>query len=273
MLPAVTEPALSAQVRARYGHKSPYLKGGSSNNIGCDFCNMAVEYIRLALHNNKTTAEIEEVSLFCSQAELCWQLICTISAVSPYKYKLLLDCSQRRDVILYLINMCTHGVRARHSTMRLGGGAVAMCAQWTHIKYLLLIDLLLPCKLEQSDGVVGGCTSAHIFQGSQLKQDLATCLVHVYLCAQEVEGLCTMLDFGGPAMLKCAKVKSLPTISFKVAGKEFKLAPEQYVLKVDAGLCLPIAIFRCMLSDLVISLTFVHLANQMYLGLQAYWGI
>lgn len=56
----------------RYGHKQPGClhnmqdsssssNGGSSNNIGCDFCNMAVEYIKLALHNNKTTAEIEEV--------------------------------------------------------------------------------------------------------------------------------------------------------------------------------------------------------------------
>jgi phytepsin len=101
------------KIRERYGHQSTLgtVSGSSSNNIGCDFCNMAVEYIKLALHNNKTTAEIEE----------------------------------------------------------------------------------------------------------------------------EVEGLCTMLDFGGPAMVKCAKVKQLPTISFKISGKDFMLEPEQYVLKIDAG--------------------------------------
>jgi hypothetical protein len=31
-------------------------------------------------------------------------------------------------------------------------------------------------------------------------------------CMQEVEALCDMLDFGGPAMVQCAKVKSMPTI-------------------------------------------------------------
>jgi phytepsin len=53
---------------------------------------------------------------------------------------------------------------------------------------------------------------------------------------QEVEALCDMLDFGGPAMVECAKLKSMPTISFTIAGREFMLAPEQYVLRVDAGM-------------------------------------
>jgi hypothetical protein len=38
--------------------------GGSSNNIGCDFCNMAVQYIKLALHNNQTIEQIEEVGSY-----------------------------------------------------------------------------------------------------------------------------------------------------------------------------------------------------------------
>lgn len=38
--------------------------GGSSNNIGCDFCNMAVQYIKLALHNNQTVEQIEQVGAF-----------------------------------------------------------------------------------------------------------------------------------------------------------------------------------------------------------------
>lgn len=44
-----------------------------------------------------------------------------------------------------------------------------------------------------------------------------------------------MLDFGGPAMVECAKVKQLPTIAFKIGGKEFMLEPKQYILKIDAG--------------------------------------
>jgi hypothetical protein len=37
-----------------------------SNNIACDFCNMAVQYIKLALHNNQTIEQIEQVG--CCQA-------------------------------------------------------------------------------------------------------------------------------------------------------------------------------------------------------------
>jgi hypothetical protein len=36
--------------------------GSGSNSIGCDFCNMAVQYIKMALQNNQTTAQIEAVS-------------------------------------------------------------------------------------------------------------------------------------------------------------------------------------------------------------------
>lgn len=52
---------------------------------------------------------------------------------------------------------------------------------------------------------------------------------------QEVEQLCQFLDFGGPAMVKCSKVHTLPTIAFTIGGKEFSLTPEQYILKIDAG--------------------------------------
>jgi len=36
-------------------------------------------------------------------------------------------------------------------------------------------------------------------------------------------------------MVKCADVKKLPTIAFKIGGKDFELQPEQYILKIDAG--------------------------------------
>lgn len=52
---------------------------------------------------------------------------------------------------------------------------------------------------------------------------------------QELEGLCSLMDFGGPAMISCAKLKSLPTIAFTIGGRNFTLTPKQYVLRVDAG--------------------------------------
>jgi len=102
------------KLRSRYGHVSPASANGggsSSNSIGCDFCNMAVQYIKMALHNNQTLAQIE----------------------------------------------------------------------------------------------------------------------------QEVEQMCNLLDFGGPAMVTCSKVKDLPTLTLTIGGREFTLTPEQYILKVDAG--------------------------------------
>ncbi|KIZ01760.1 cathepsin D, partial [Monoraphidium neglectum] len=36
------------------------LKASSSNGFGCDFCNTAVEYVKIALRNNQTIEEIEE---------------------------------------------------------------------------------------------------------------------------------------------------------------------------------------------------------------------
>ncbi len=38
-----------------------YASGASANNLGCDFCNTAVEYVKIALRNNQTVEEIEEV--------------------------------------------------------------------------------------------------------------------------------------------------------------------------------------------------------------------
>lgn len=61
-----------------------------------------------------------------------------------------------------------------------------------------------------------------------------------------------MLDFGGPAMVKCAKVKQLPTIAFKIGGREFMLAPEQYILKIDAGQS------RCLTSILNLNIESLH---------------
>jgi hypothetical protein len=54
------QPLLQLQRKAGWKPNSSSV-GSSSNNIGCDFCNMAVEYIKLALHNNQTLEQIEAV--------------------------------------------------------------------------------------------------------------------------------------------------------------------------------------------------------------------
>lgn len=50
----------------------------------------------------------------------------------------------------------------------------------------------------------------------------------------KLAGLCDSLSFLGTsqAVVDCDKMSSLPDISFTIAGKEFGLTPEQYILKV-----------------------------------------
>jgi hypothetical protein len=52
---------------------------------------------------------------------------------------------------------------------------------------------------------------------------------------QDIEAACSLVDFGGPAMLDCARVKELPTVTLSIGGREFTLAGHEYVLRVDAG--------------------------------------
>ncbi|GBF97742.1 lysosomal aspartic protease [Raphidocelis subcapitata] len=52
---------------------------------------------------------------------------------------------------------------------------------------------------------------------------------------EEVEQLCRLVDFGGPAEVDCARVAGLPPITLSIGGRDFQLAPEQYVLRIDAG--------------------------------------
>ena len=69
-----------------------------------------------------------------------------------------------------------------------------------------------------------------------------TCDMQVALANNETEsqiedklaGLCDSLSFLGSsqAVVDCDKISSLPDISFTIAGKEFGLTPEQYILKV-----------------------------------------
>ncbi|KAF5760506.1 putative phytepsin [Helianthus annuus] len=48
--------------------------------------------------------------------------------------------------------------------------------------------------------------------------------------------LCTVIQSPlGQSSVDCAKITSLPTISFTIGGKEFELSPDQYILKVGEG--------------------------------------
>lgn len=51
----------------------------------------------------------------------------------------------------------------------------------------------------------------------------------------KLAGLCDSLSFLGSsqAVVDCDKLSELPDISFTIAGKEFGLTPEQYILKVS----------------------------------------
>ena len=73
---------------------------------------------------------------------------------------------------------------------------------------------------------------------------------YVYVCLQvalannetetqiedKLAGLCDSLSFLGSsqAVVDCDKLSELPDVSFTIAGKEFGLTPEQYILKVSA---------------------------------------
>lgn len=52
---------------------------------------------------------------------------------------------------------------------------------------------------------------------------------------QQVEGLCGLISMGGPAMVDCESLPGMPTIELTIAGRSFKLTPEQYILTVTAG--------------------------------------
>lgn len=51
----------------------------------------------------------------------------------------------------------------------------------------------------------------------------------------KLAGLCDALSFLGSsqAVVDCDKLSELPDVSFTIAGKEFGLTPEQYILKVE----------------------------------------
>ncbi|GBF89553.1 hypothetical protein Rsub_02271 [Raphidocelis subcapitata] len=52
---------------------------------------------------------------------------------------------------------------------------------------------------------------------------------------KDIEAACSLIDLGGPSVVDCAAVAAMPPVVLSIGGREFELAPEQYVLRVDAG--------------------------------------
>ncbi|GFR41721.1 hypothetical protein Agub_g2472 [Astrephomene gubernaculifera] len=53
--------------------------------------------------------------------------------------------------------------------------------------------------------------------------------------AEAVGTLCDQISFGGPSVVDCASLPTLPTLTLRIGGRSFPLSPRQYVLRVDAG--------------------------------------
>lgn len=50
-----------------------------------------------------------------------------------------------------------------------------------------------------------------------------------------LDGLCNTMSFGGPDVIDCATVSSLPTLVFTIGGATFELGPQDYILRIDQG--------------------------------------
>ncbi len=67
-----------------------------------------------------------------------------------------------------------------------------------------------------------------------------------------LDGACDTLSFLGSsqAVVDCARIPRMPTVSFAIAGRDFDLTPDQYVLRVRCdllwlGLVQPYAVYIC----------------------------
>ncbi len=67
-----------------------------------------------------------------------------------------------------------------------------------------------------------------------------------------LDGACDTLSFLGSsqAVVDCARIPRMPTVSFSIAGKDFDLTPDQYVLRVRGdllrlSLVQPYAVYNC----------------------------
>ena len=77
----------------------------------------------------------------------------------------------------------------------------------------------------------GACTTAIEYVQEALSGDETEAEIEAILdlACEQAE----LLNPGGPAMVDCDKLDSLPDVGFTISGKEFTLSPEQYVLQVE----------------------------------------
>ncbi|KAG2716965.1 hypothetical protein I3760_03G151900 [Carya illinoinensis] len=90
-------------------------------------------------------------------------------------------------------------------------------------------------KNKASDGVhdatCTACEMAVIWMANQLRRNQTEDQILNY-----VNELCNRLPSpNGESAVECSSLSSMPTVSFTIGGKEFRLAPEQYILKVGEG--------------------------------------
>ncbi|KMT04132.1 hypothetical protein BVRB_8g185820 [Beta vulgaris subsp. vulgaris] len=81
------------------------------------------------------------------------------------------------------------------------------------------------------DGMCSACEMAVVWMQSQLKQNATKDRVISYaneLCDRVPNPM-------GTSGVDCARVSKMPPVSFTIAGKEFELSPEEYILKVGEG--------------------------------------
>ena len=82
-----------------------------------------------------------------------------------------------------------------------------------------------------NDAACSVCEMAVVWMQSQLKENQTAERIINYantLCDKMPNPL-------GQSAVDCAKISSMPTVSFTIGGKKFDLAPEEYILKVGVG--------------------------------------
>ena len=77
----------------------------------------------------------------------------------------------------------------------------------------------------------GACELAVTYAKAMLSENATTVAV-----LDEAKKVCDLIPSkGGEAAVDCADVATLPEVAFVLGGRPFRLAPEQYVLRVAAG--------------------------------------
>lgn len=81
------------------------------------------------------------------------------------------------------------------------------------------------------NGMCSACEMAVVWMETQLKQNVTQDRIISY-----VDELCNRIPSAmGQSGVDCSSVSKMPPVSFTIAGKQFELSPEEYILKVGDG--------------------------------------